>query len=291
MELRHLRYLLAVVEEGTVTAAAARLHVAQPGVSAQLRQLERELGEPLLTRTARGVRPTAAGEAVLPHARAALAAVEGARQAVDALRGLVRGRVTVGMAAAQTASALPDQLAGFREAHPGVDVSLVSGSSDELVARLRRGDLDVAYVGVGAATPGGLDSVVVSDQPMVVVTGPDDPLAGRAEVALTELRDRDTLGMAAGSGLRAVLDAACAGAGFRLRVTFEAADPLLLARLAARGLGVAVVPASALAAAGVDTPPAALVPPLHARIELAWASGGPASPAARALVAYLRATR
>src|SRR5690242_14356060 len=107
MELRHLQYLVAVVEEGTVTAAAARLHVAQPGVSAQLKQLERELGEPLLTRTSRGVTPTVAGEAVLPYARAALAAVEGAHLAVDELKGLVSGRVAVGMAPSLAATDLP----------------------------------------------------------------------------------------------------------------------------------------------------------------------------------------
>src|SRR3954465_15032953 len=97
MELRQLAYVVAVAEEGGFTRAAARVHVAQPGVSAQVRRLERELGQELLDRSGRAVTLTEAGRAVLPYARAALAAAAHARLAVDELAGLVRGRVTVGM--------------------------------------------------------------------------------------------------------------------------------------------------------------------------------------------------
>src|SRR5215470_6493098 len=97
MELRQLQYFVTVVEEANFTRAAARMHVAQPGVSAQIRQLERELGHELLDRGGRSVTVTEVGAAVLPFARAALAAVEGARLAVDELAGLVRGHVAFGM--------------------------------------------------------------------------------------------------------------------------------------------------------------------------------------------------
>ena len=96
MELRQLEYFVAVAEEANFTRAAGRLHVAQPGVSAQIRRLERELGEELLDRSERAVRVTDVGAAVLGYARAALAAVDGARRAVDELTGLVRGHVAVG---------------------------------------------------------------------------------------------------------------------------------------------------------------------------------------------------
>jgi len=96
MELRQLEYLVTVADEGGFTRAATALHVAQPGVSAQIRQLERELGQPLFDRSARTVRLTEAGEAVLPYARAALDAVAGARLAVQELTGLLRGRVAIG---------------------------------------------------------------------------------------------------------------------------------------------------------------------------------------------------
>lgn len=97
MELRQLQYFVAVVEEANFTRAAARLHVAQPRVSAQIRQLERELGQPLLDRSGRSVTVTEVGEAVLAHARAALAAAEGIRQTVDQFSGLLRGRVRIGL--------------------------------------------------------------------------------------------------------------------------------------------------------------------------------------------------
>src|SRR5215218_4902710 len=96
MELRQLEYLVAVVDHGGFTRAAERLHVAQPGISAQIRRLEAELGQELLDRSGRRVRPTAAGDAVLPYARAALQAVRGVRQAIDEVSGLLRGHVAVG---------------------------------------------------------------------------------------------------------------------------------------------------------------------------------------------------
>src|SRR3954451_6614222 len=97
MELRQLAYFVAVAEEASFTRAAARVHVAQPGVSAQVRLLERELGEPLFDRSGRTVRLTEIGAAVLPFARAALEAVDGVKLAVDEVTGLLRGRVAVGM--------------------------------------------------------------------------------------------------------------------------------------------------------------------------------------------------
>src|SRR5437016_2911419 len=114
MELRQLEYFVAVAEEANFTRAAGRLHVAQPGVSAQIRRLERELGEELLDRSERAVRVTDVGAAVLGYARAALAAVDGARRAVDELTGLVRGHVAVGTVTSHNAG-LPSLLASFHE--------------------------------------------------------------------------------------------------------------------------------------------------------------------------------
>lgn len=278
MELRHLRYLLAVAEEGTVTAAAARLHVAQPGVSAQLRQLERELGEPLLVRSAQGVALTEAGAAVLPFARAALAAVEGARLAVDELKGLVRGHVAVGMAPSLAATDLPDLLADYRAAHPQVEVTLREGTSAELLAGLRSGDVDLVWAGVAAEPPAEIACRTVTSQVLVAV-GREGP------VALAELVAEPVMCMGEGSGPRAAFDAACAREGLRPRIAFEAGDPILLARLAARGLGVAVLPEGAVRAAGLDLEPAAIAPEIRSRIVLAWRGSGSNSPAARALIA------
>src|SRR4051794_3845274 len=155
MELRQLEYLVAVVEEGGFTRAAERVHVSQSGVSAQVRQLERELGQVLLDRTTRRVALTPAGAAVLPHARAALAAVAGARQAADDLGGLVTGQVAVGMVTGCALPGLFEALAAFTRAHPGVRLSLTEGASDEMTRDVRAGDLDLAVVGAfGAPLPG-----------------------------------------------------------------------------------------------------------------------------------------
>src|SRR4051812_39385226 len=132
MELHQLRYLVAVAEEGGFTRAAAREHVAQPGISAQVARLERELGQVLFDRTARGVRLTTAGEAVLPHARAALAAVAAVRETADELAGLVRGRVSVGMVRGGVVD-LPGLLGAFHRTHPGVEIRLVEAATDALL--------------------------------------------------------------------------------------------------------------------------------------------------------------
>src|SRR3954454_15161660 len=120
MELRQLEYFVAVAEEESFTRASSRVLVAQSGVSAQVRRLERELGVELLERGARRVSLTEAGTAVLPFARDALAAVAGVRAAVEELTGLLRGHVTIGMITAGPAVLLADLLPGFNARHPHV---------------------------------------------------------------------------------------------------------------------------------------------------------------------------
>lgn len=292
MELRHLRYLVTVVDEGTITAAAEKLHVAQPGVSAQLRQLERELGVPLLERGPRAVVPTEAGRAVLPSARAALAAVQDVRDVVAELAGLLRGRVAVGMSTSLPDTVLADPVGDFAAAHPGVDVELGEGTADELVARLRAGRLDLAVAGFPDAPPDGLDGRVLLESPLVAAVAADDELAGRAALAPAELVRRPLICLPRGHGLRAALDTALAAHGLTARVAFESGAMNLLLRLAARGAGVAVVPEPALRAPAVqalDRPPVAvpLDPPVRTRLHLVWRSGGPGGPAARALLERL----
>src|ERR1700730_5568531 len=130
MELRQLEYFVAVSEEASFTKAAAKLFVSQPGVSAQVRQLERELGQALLDRSGRTVRLTDVGSAVLPHARAALGAVAAVRVAVDELTGLVRGHVTVGIVGSLSSLDVPGLLAGFHRDHPTVEIALTEATSD-----------------------------------------------------------------------------------------------------------------------------------------------------------------
>jgi len=287
MELRQLAYFVAVAEEGNFTRAAATVHVAQPGVSAQIRHLERELGQDLLDRTGRSVSVTEAGAAVLPYARAALAAVAGARQAVEELTGLLRGHVTIGTLTSISSDQvdLPGLLAGFHHDHPGVDVTLTVANSEELVDALRAGRLDLAFIGLGATTPARIDTHILTSEPLVAVVSLRDPLAASTTITLHALAERTLISLPRGTGLRSALEQACAAAGFAPHVTFEAGDPRVLAELAARGLGVAVVPQSVAAARREQLHTLVITEPaLQGRIALAWRSNGPISPLARALI-------
>jgi DNA-binding transcriptional LysR family regulator len=286
MELHRLEYFVAVVEEGSFTRAAARVHVAQSGVSAQVRRLEEELGQPLLDRSGRTVRPTEVGEAVLPYARAALEAVAGVRNAVEELTGLVRGRVAMGLVVSRPFLDVAGLIAGFRERYPGVEISVSEANTDALLEGVLAGRLDLALVGLAEPAPSAFATHTVLDEALVLAVSHDDPLAGRSRVGLEAIRDRDVITLPPGTGLRAALDAACSRAGFAPRVAFEVNEPQVIAQLAGRGLGVAVVPESLAAAHGDEVHAIALRPPMRGTVELAWRAEGPSSPAARALVEH-----
>ena len=155
MELRRLRYFVCVVEEGGFTRAAARLHLSQPRLGAQIRRLEKEPGQPLLDRSARSVTPTEVGRAVLPYARAARAAVESVRQTVDAYTGLLRSRVTLGTVSGATGHAfdIAALLADFHVAHPSVEVTLTEDATERMRAALLVGELDIAVLGTAEEVP------------------------------------------------------------------------------------------------------------------------------------------
>lgn len=289
MELRQLAYFLAVVETGSFTRAAERVRVAQPGVSSQIRQLERELGQPLLDRSGRSVRLTQVGEAVVPYARAALAAVDAAKQAVDELTGLLRGRVAIGMITSCGPLGLPELIAEFHDRYPAVEITLTEGGSDELTLAVRTGSLDAAIIGLPSAPPAELGIQLVTDEPLVGAIAPGHPLAGRRTVSLFELRELPLISLPAGTGIRARLEDACAAAGFAPTIAFEATDPFLLADLAARGLGLAVLPASVLTPAPDGVRPVPIVDPaLRGQLALVWRASGPSNPAARRFLAHAR---
>ncbi|WP_433084351.1 LysR family transcriptional regulator [Dactylosporangium sp. CA-052675] len=286
MELHQLEYFLAVVEEGGFTRAAARLRVAQPGVSAQVRKLERELGLPLLERTTRSVRVTAAGEAVLPYARAALAALDGARHAVDELAGLTRGRVAVGTVTSHTVD-LATILADFHTRWPDVEITLVEDVNERLIDAVREARLDAAVVAY-SRLPEGLDVHPVTDEAIDAAVWDGHELAGRETIPLAELRDRPLVCLPRGGGIRAILDAACAEAGFIPRVAFEAGSPQVVEQLAVRRLGIAILPESIARHRDHLRPVRIVAPELRGRLGLAWRRGGPTSPASAAWLRHAR---
>lgn len=150
--LDELEHFVAVVDAGGFTAGARRVHLTQPTLSASVQRLEQALGARLLHRDRAGVSPTAAGEALLPHARAALAAVEEGRRAVAEVEGLRAGRVRVGAGATFATYVLPPLLRQLRDQHPALRLHLREGSTEELLEDLRGGQLDLAVLPLPAPT-------------------------------------------------------------------------------------------------------------------------------------------
>ena len=241
MELRQLEYLVAVAEEANFTRAAQRVHISQSGVSAQIRQLEHDLGATLIDRSGRTATLTEAGQAALKHAREALAAAAAMRQAVDEVTGLLSGRLTVGMVTACTITALFDALAAFHRAHPGVAITLLEDNSAALAERVRSGAIDIALIGSAAAPPPGLASFTIVSERLVAAVPRDHQFSERTRLTLDDLAGSPLICMPEGTGIRTVFDRICATRGVRLDVTLEASAPNAVADLAARGLGVAIL--------------------------------------------------
>jgi DNA-binding transcriptional LysR family regulator len=286
MDIRQLSYFVAVAEEQQFTRAAARVSVAQPAVSYQIRRLEAELGEPLFHRDPRTARLTVAGQELLPHARAAIAAVERGRDAVASLRGLLHGILRVGIVRGPVDRRAFDALADFHRAHPAVEIILTEHHNEELQQALARGDIDAAFIGItGEPLPSHVRARVVASEPLVLAVHPRHALARRASATLRQLRDCPLITLTRGSGLRTVLENACRDAGFTPRITAEAGELGSLIKLAAEGLGVALLPRSAIAKAETGVAVLELTRPRLTRsTALAW-NDTTTSPAGRRFLA------
>lgn len=247
IELRRLRYLVAVAEEGHITRAAERLGIAQPPLTRQIRSLEAELGVTLFERLPRGVVATEAGRAVVEEARDVLARAERIPEtARRAARG-EQGRLAVGY----TSSAafhpfVTQQIRAFRQARPGVVLALAEDGTPELVAGLKAGRLDAAFLRSASTDMSGLSIEPLLDEKMVVAVPADHPLAGEGKVALEDLAEETFVfyRRPTGPGLYDAIMAACLAAGFSPTVGQEAPRMASTLSLVASGLGVAITPAS-----------------------------------------------
>jgi DNA-binding transcriptional LysR family regulator len=248
MDIGQLSYFIAVAEEQQFTRAAIRVSVAQPAVSYQIQRLESELGEQLFHRDRRAARLTAAGEELLPHARAAISAVERGRAAVASLQGLLHGTLRVGLVRAPLDRRIFRALGAFHRAHPAIEIVLTEQHNQELQAALARGDIDAAVIGItGEPLPAHVRTRVIATEPLVLAVRPDDPLARRPSVTFGTLRDYPLITLTPGSGLRVVLENACREAGFTPSISAETSELTSLVELAVEGFGVALLPQSAVA--------------------------------------------
>src|SRR6266852_5067951 len=177
MELRHLRYFVAVAEEGSLTVAAERrLHTAQPSLSRQMRDLEYEVGTQLMVRSARGIELTVAGRVFLDYARLALTHVEAAREAARRSANPGKPSFALGFLTGQEIDWLPEAMRIIRDELPNMEVTVSSQYSPQLAEALTRGKLDVAFMRPEAQTPD-LDYRLVTKEPLVVVLPSDHRLA------------------------------------------------------------------------------------------------------------------
>lgn len=282
MDLRQLRYALAIVDEGTFTAAAAASYVAQPSLSHAIAALERELGVTLFDRLGRRVALTAAGEAFVPAARDALRAVDTVRAEVDAVAGVVAGHLDLVALPTLAVDPVTPLVGQFRRAHPGVMVRLAHpDSTGELLDRIRSGDSELGITEL----PVRRDRVVsrpLLRQELVAVLPPGSAAPERLDAVALAARPMVT--MPVGTSTRDALDAALAGSGARIETAVETDQREAIGPLVLAGAGAALLPrpmADAVAAQGAVVAP--LDPPLWREIGIVHRTG-PLSPAARAFL-------
>jgi DNA-binding transcriptional LysR family regulator len=210
-------------------------------VSAQIKALEAELGTALFHRSARVARLTEAGTVALPYAQAALDACADLREAIDQMKGLVRGRLTIGMVTGCEIAPLFAALAAFHREHPGIELDLVEEKSTDLVNSVTLGLADIALVGLAGELPRHLEAQLISSEGLVALVPPDCPLAKEKGVPLAELMAYALVTLPEGTGIRAVFDEACVIASLIPDVAFVASAPGAVADMASRGLGIAVL--------------------------------------------------
>lgn len=282
MDIRQLRYLVALSEERNFTRAAERELIAQPALSQQIRRLEDELGLALVERTTRRVAMTDAGELLVGRARRILAEVDAANAEMQALSGIHAGRMTVGAMHTMGPIDLSLALAIFHQRHPGVELTVREQSSEELAEMLRIDELDVAFLSVTERIEShGLGLVQLVSEELVVILPHGHSLARRPRLRMADLGDEHFIAYRPGARLRELLVSAGRDAGFEPRVTLESNESQRIRQLVGRGLGVAILPRSDAEGPGADVAVSALTDPALTRdITLAWREGRRPAPAA-----------
>jgi DNA-binding transcriptional LysR family regulator len=275
VELRHLRYFVAVAEELHFGRAAARLHLAQPPLSQQIRKLEELLGYPLFTRTSRSVRLTTAGEALLQRARRTLRNVQ---RDLDETRSIGRGDVGslhIGFISSAMLSTLPGIFRSYREAYPRVRLHLHESFTALVMEGLENGTLDAGILRDGDPIEGVQVATILSE-PFVAVLPANHPCAKQKSISPAVLRGEPFIYYPRTAGARAYEKplTVCEQHGFRPQIVQEASHWLTIMRLIAAGLGVSIAPACVR---HIASPEVVCLPLRGAKavshLELAWLAG------------------
>lgn len=283
MERRQLEYFLAVVEQGSFTSAAQRLHVAQPSLSHGVRLLERELGTQLFHRLGRGATLTPAGEALLPSARQVLRDLATASAAVASVAGLTGGQVDIVAPTALAVDPLAHMVSAFRAAYPAVNIRIVdSEQTHEIPEMVRTGSCELGLADFSVPVRG-LQQLELTPQELVAVLPPGSPVPDGGVFRLTDLARFDLVATPRGTTTRGILDGV-ATRGTHLRVAVETPHRAAIIPMVLAGAGAALLPRSmADDAARRGAVTVTLTPRLTRRARLVWRPG-PLSPGADAFV-------
>ena len=246
MELRHLRYFIAVAEAGSLTVAAQKkLHTAQPSLSRQIRDLEYEVGVPLMSRSVRGIELTAAGRAFLDHARLALTQAEAATEAARRAAKPAKPAFALGFLTGQEMGWLPQAMRVLHDQLPNIEVTVSSQYSPDLADALMRGKLDVAFLR-REKQAGDLAYGLVTKEPLVVVLPSDHRLVSHRAIDPHEIvRETFITVSNTAPALRVVIDDYLKRSGLEIVASHEVDNLAMAMSLVASTRGVALLPAYA----------------------------------------------
>ncbi|WP_326686599.1 LysR family transcriptional regulator [Streptomyces sp. NBC_01795] len=280
MELRYLASFVAVAEELHFGRAAKRLHMAQPPLSQQIRQLEKELGVQLFERSTRSVRLTSAGESFLQPVRKVLEDIGIATRVAKAAGRGEFGRVSVGFAGASSHATLPLLTRAVRAAHPGIELAMQGQNyANRALARVADGSLDLGFVRLPVDRPG-VATRVIAEEELVCALASDHPLARQERIDVADLAGEPFVGFPAGTGssVRDVMLQTCEKAGHNPRIVQEAPDSYTILALVAMGVGVTLTLTSCthIQQTGLVYRPLT-GPPVVLRAALAWRTDNPSA--------------
>ena len=292
-DLTDLRLFVAMAEERNLTRGAARAFLAPSSASHRLRRLEDALQPPLFDRQPRGLEPTRAGEALLRHARQVFACIEQMHAELSPYASGIRGQVSLWANTHATHSYLPDDLAGFLKRHPQVSVSLEERTSTEIAMAVAHGEIDVGVLADAGAQGAGVVLWPYRQDRLVLIVPQGHALAQRARVAFAEVLDQAFVMLHSGSAIHTFTMNAAAALGRHLDVRIQVRSFEAVCRMVGAGVGIGLVPRSAVPRAGLSEPPVVVA------LDEAWAQrdlqvcvrqGVELSGFASALVQHLRAS-
>jgi DNA-binding transcriptional LysR family regulator len=243
LDVRRMRVLREVAVRGSFSAAAESLSFTQSAVSQQIAALEREAGTTLVQRSARGVRLTEAGEAVVRHTEAIMARLAEADAELEAIAGLRGGRLRMAAFESAGATLMPLAIAKFRAEHPAVELSMSLSEPEDCIPQLRSGELDLAIVFESAVTNAddGIHRLHLIEDPMYLVLPRDHPLANRRRVRLADMAGEAWIGGQPDCECNRLMTRACAIAGYEPRIAFETDDYTAMQGFVAAGVGVSLI--------------------------------------------------